>query len=157
MAALDVDGAVQAVKTMLSGLTAWQTITGTSTSAAAAQHIHEYGVDETDGSQCPLIILDIDDLPLRWSGGRTAGTLQVQCRMELAIPDANQSSYSAEGRWFWQQLGSLLAGINGGVRGGGELMFEGLDLLLKPGRIDPEQNEGRLEWMTILGVNVWLQ
>lgn len=157
MAALDIDGAVQNVKTMLSELTAWQTITGTSTSAAAAQRIFEYGVDDSEGSQSPLIILDIEDLPAEWRAGRLAGPLIVEARLELEIPEANRLSYGTEGRWFWQQLSSILAGVNGNIRDSGGLMFQGLTMPLKPGRINPEENEGRTEWMCILGFEVWLQ
>jgi len=157
MAALDIDGAVQNVKTMLSELSAWQTITGTSSAAEAAKRIFEYGVDDSAGSESPCFILDIAEFPGEWRAGRIAGSLMIEARLELEIPDANRLTYSTEGRWYWQQLASILAGINSNVRGSGELMFQNLSMPLKPGRIDPETNEGRVEWMCILGIEVWLR
>lgn len=157
MAALDIDGAVQGVKTMLSNLSAWQTITRTSTAADAAKHIHEGGVDDSERSRTPLIILDVDDFPMDWDAGRTAGFLTIDTRIELEIPGDSRMTYATEWRWFMQQLSAILAGINANVRGSGELMFNGLSWRLKPGRIEPDTNEGRIEWMTILGIEVWLQ
>lgn len=158
MSALDVDGAIQNVKSMLSNLSAWQTITGTSSASHAAEFIHEFGVDEVEGeSACPLIILDVGELGLQWRGGQLDGEFIVEARLELAIPDEQQQSYATEGRWFWQQLVTLLDGINSNVQGGGELMLQNIDFALKPGRIDPNDNEGRIEWMTILSLRLWLQ
>jgi hypothetical protein len=157
MASLDLDGAVQSVKTMLSELTAWQTITGTTSAAEAAKRIHEGGVAESEVSETPLIILEIDDFPMRWDGGRLQAPLVVDVRIELEIPHGNRGCYADEWRWFHQQLGSLLAGINGVVRGDGALMLQEVNWRLKPGRIDPDTNDGRLEWMAILGFSVWLQ
>jgi hypothetical protein len=157
MAALDIDGAVQSVKTMLSELSAWQTITSTGSAAAAALRIFEFGVDDSAGSESPCFILDIGEFPVAWEAGRLAGPLMIEARLELEIPEANRTTYSTEGRWFWQQLASILAGINSNVKGSGQLMFQGLSMPLKPGRIDPETNEGRIEWMCVLGFEVWLQ
>lgn len=158
MAALDIDDCVQNVKTMLKNLSAWQTILGVSTAADAAEHIHEYGVEDSDDDPAtPCIILDVEDLPTRWQAGELAGSLTVQMRLELEIPEANRDTYSTQGRWFWQKLSALLAGINGGVNDGGELMLDGVSMLLKPGRIEPDTNNGRTDWMCILGLEVHLR
>ena len=68
MAALDFAGAVTNVKTMLSGLTAWQTICGVSSSAEAAKRIHLGGCEEEqEESLAPVIILDIDPFNTNWA------------------------------------------------------------------------------------------
>ena len=159
MAALDLDGAVQSVKTMLSECSSWQTITETDTAADAAERIHEGGVadDDQDDPQTPLIILDIDDFPMRWNAGTLQAPLTVDVRIELEIPHANRNCYSDEWRWFMQQLGAILADVNASVRGSGELMLQEISWRVKPGRIDPDSNQGRIEWMAILGFDVWLQ
>lgn len=158
MTALDVDGAIANVKTMLSGLSAWQTICGVATSALAAERIYEYGVEEDDEvTLCPCIILDVDETRSTWTAGALRGNLIVTVRMELAIPEENRTSYSTQGRWFWQKLSAMLAGINGGVGDSGELMLEEITMPLKPGRIDDDHNGGRVEWMVMLGLGITLQ
>lgn len=143
---------------MLSGLTAWQSICGVATAAEAALRIYEYGVEEDPAcTLCPLIILDIDETVLTWTGGTTQGTLPVDVRIELEIPPDNRGTYSEQGTWFWQQLSALLAGITGAVGGGGQLMFRGLTMPVKPGLIDIKENNGRVEWMTTLRLDVYLK
>lgn len=158
MAVQDVDTAIANVKAMLAALSAWQTITGTSSSTEATKRIHEYGVDDSDGlSLCPCIILDIDENRSSWSAGQLRGNLTVTLRMELEIPDENRTTYSTQGRWFWQKLSAMLAGINGAVNISGGLMLEELTMPLKPGRIEEDENSGRTEWMVILGLVLTLQ
>jgi len=53
MAALDVAGAIANTKSMLSNLSAWQTICGVSTAALAAARIYEGGTDEDEELSLP--------------------------------------------------------------------------------------------------------
>jgi hypothetical protein len=67
MAALDVAGAIANVKTMLSGLAAWQTICGVTTTGEAAKRIHLGAIEDTgEESPCPCILLDIDPFNSDW-------------------------------------------------------------------------------------------
>lgn len=157
MAALDVYSLLQNTKTMLSESTTWQTLTSSGAASAALAYIHEYGVDDDCEHQPPLIILDLEDLPLSWDGGNLAGTVQVLCRIELAIPESSAGTYANQGEWFWQQLSGILADINGGVRDSGQLMFSRLSMPLKPGRIEPDINNGRVDWMCMLAFETYLQ
>lgn len=157
MAALDIDTAIQNVKSMLAGLTAWQTICGVADSTRAAERIYEYGVDESTQTLCPCILLDLSDQTLPWNGGKFQGNVTIEVRMELEIPQANRATYSTQGRWFWQKLQALLAEIDTTVNDTGTLMIEEITIPLKPGRIDPDTNSGRCEWMTILGFRVYLK
>lgn len=159
MAACDVNSAIANVKTMLKNLSAWQTICGVSTADAAAERIHEYGVDEEEDTDtlCPLIILDIESSSLAWQGQHLRGPLVVTCRMELEIPENTRSTYSTQAVWFWEQWSAMLAGISGGVQGSGQLMLDGISTMVKPGRIDPDTNNGRCEWLAMLGLEIHLQ
>lgn len=158
MAALDIDGAIQNIKTALSGIADWQSICGVATSAEAAERIYEYGADESDGcSLAPCMILDLEDSELPWNGGKLQGNVTITCRIELPIPPDYQHTYSQQGRYFWQKLQAILAGIESASGSGGELMLESLTMPVKPGRIDPDENNGRIEWMCMLGLVVYLK
>jgi hypothetical protein len=156
MADLDVDGLIQNVKAMLSGLTTWQTLTGTSTAESAAEFIYEYGVEDECGI-LPLMILDLEDLPLSWNAGHLAGQVQILVRLELEIPEIHRGTYSAQARWFWQQISGLFSTINPAIQGSGELMFQGMSMPLKPGRIEQDTNNGKCEWMCMLAFDVYLK
>lgn len=147
MAAMDVAGAIANVKTMLSGLTAWQTICGVSTSAEAAKRIHLGGIED-DGSEslCPLIVLDIDPINTDWMQSTLSGDLVITADFDLSIPESERSSIAAQYIWTWQKFSEVLAGINGAVNGDGGLMLKGLGVPLKPGPIDNDDNLGRCEW-----------
>jgi hypothetical protein len=157
MAALDVYGLLQNVRTMLSESATWQGLAGTGSQSSALSCIHEYGVPDECKYQAPIIILDLDDLPLNWTGGNLAGLVQVLVRIELEIPEAQRGTYANQAKWFWQQLSGILADIDGLVRGSGDLMFQRLSMPLKPGRIDPDDNNGRCDWMTMLAFEIYLQ
>lgn len=151
MAALDFAGAVNAVKTMLAGLTAWQSICGVSTSAEAAKRIYLGGEEESEEeSLCPMIVLDIDPFAVNWLQSTFRGKLQVEIRCELAVPDENRGTVSEQYSWVWTQVSALLAGINGAVQGAGQLMADSLNMAVKPGAINPDENHGRCEWGFVL-------
>lgn len=155
MAALDFAGAVTNVKTMLSGLTAWQSICGVSSSAEAAKKIYLGGQEECEEeSLCPMIILDIDPFNTNWLQSTSRGKLPVEIRCELAVPEANRATISEQYSWVWSQVGSLLAGINGAVNGAGQLMVDSLNMAIKPGAIDPDENHGRCEWGFVLSLTL---
>lgn len=158
MAALDVAAAMQNVKTMLSNLTAWQTICDVSSAAAAALRIYEGGIeDDQPESLTPCIFLDFTSLPTNWLANRFTGRLTVEIRCELAVPKDNQTSYADEFVWVWQQCSALLAGINGAVSGAGGLMADSLEMPTKPGKIDPHENQGRCEWGFIFAISLDFQ
>jgi hypothetical protein len=154
MAALDVGTAMQNVKTMLSNLTAWQTICGAANASEAALRIYEGGIEETDETLAPVCFLDFTSLPTNWLGNRFQGRLTIEMRFELAVPIDNQTSYADQFVWVWDQVSDLLAGINGAVGGSGGLMADTLEMPTQPGRIDPHENKGRCEWGFILALSV---
>lgn len=153
MAALDVVGALANVKTMLSNLTAWQTICGVSTAAAAAERIYEGAVEEVDGeTTTPSIILDVTSIPTTWKANRFHGELAIEIRCELEVPEVNRSTFSAQYVWVWTQYSAILAGIAGAVGGSDQHMSTSLETPIMPGRIDPDENQGRCEWGFVLSL-----
>lgn len=151
MAALDFAGAVTNVKTMLSGLTAWQSICGVATSAESAKRIYLGGEEETTNETlCPMMVLDIDPFNTNWLQSTFRGKLPIEIRCELAIPTEYQHSVSSQYEWTWTQVSALLAGINGAVNSAGQLMAESLNIAVKPGAINPDENHGRCEWGFVL-------
>lgn len=156
MAALDIAGAMQNVKTMLAGLSAWQTICGVSASGPASLRIYEGGIEEEkDGTTlAPCCFLDFTSLPTNWLGSRFQGRITVEMRFELAVPEANQTTYADEFVWVWEKCSAILAGINGAVGNAGQLMADSLEMPLKPGKIDPHENNGRCEWGFILALSM---
>jgi hypothetical protein len=155
MAALDIAGAIANVKSMLSNLSAWQTICGVSTSALAAARIYEGGTDEDEElSLTPCIFLDVTSLPTNWLANHLRGTLAIEIRVELDVPEDQRTTYSTQYVWVWGKFGELMAGINGAVDGSGQLMIEGLSVPTMPGRIDPNTNSGRCEWGFIYSLTV---
>jgi hypothetical protein len=159
MTACDFTGLIANTKSLLSGLTSWQSICGVATTAEAALCIYEYGVDEPeDGSTlCPLIILDVDNDSLEWVGGHLNGPVTVTVRMELAVPEIHQETYAKQAVWFWDQMTAVLNQVNSAANEAGTLMLERVTMLVKPGRIDPDENSGRTEWMVMWGFEVHLQ
>jgi len=156
MAALDVDTTIQNVKTVLSNIAGWQTICGVSTAAEAAERIFEYGVDEFDDTLTPCIILDVEESSLTRTGGKMQGNVFFTVRMELEIPPAQRETYSTQGRWFWQKLQTILAGFDSNQGTTGGLQLASFTMPVKPGRIDPDTNQGRCEWMVMLGLEIYL-
>lgn len=158
MAALDVGTALSSLRTMLSGLSAWQTICGVSTSGEAAKKIH-YGAveleeDEPASNQNPCIVMDITSLSTTWKANRLHGTAVFELRFYLEMPDAEKNSYGAQYIWIWQKFSAMLDAINGAVGGAGQSMISTLDIPLMPGRLDPDQNGGGSEWNFVISMGV---
>ena len=127
MAALDVGTALTNLKTMLSGLTAWQTLCGVSSSTEAAKKIH-FGATEIDeederGSENPCIVLDITSLSTKWKANRLHGTAVFEMRFYLEMPDAEKATYSTQYIWVWEQFSAMLDAVNGAVGGAGQSMI----------------------------------
>lgn len=155
MAALDVASALTSIRTMLSGLSAWQTICGVSTAAKAAERIHYGAVDELDESTLsPCIILDVTSLPANWLGNRLQGEVTFEMRFYLEMPDSKKASFGDQYLWAWQQFSAMLDAINGAVGDAGEAMIQSLSVPLMPGRIDPDENGGLSEWNFILSLGL---
>lgn len=155
MASLDVIGAIDNCKTMLSGLTAWQTICGVSSSADSAKRIH-LGAIEDDGEQtpCPCIILDIDPFSSDWMPSTSHGRLTIEIRIELEIEQDYRGSFVDQYRWSWTKISAILAGINGVVNGSGQMMVRSITMPIPPGPINPDENVvGRqYEWGCVLNL-----
>lgn len=158
MAALDVGTALTNLQTMLSGLTAWQTICGVSTSAAAALKIHFGAVEEDPESPgCelnPCMVLDVTSLNTTWKANKLHGTAVFEMRFYLEMPDAEKATYGTQYVWIWSQFSSMLAAIDGAVGGAGGTMIDSLSVPLLPGRIDPDDNGGKSEWNFVLSLGV---
>ena len=152
MAALDVVSSLTNLKTMLSAVTAWQTLCGSS--AAAAARIYKGGVEETSDTLSPCMFLDFSSLPTNWIGGRLTGRLTYEIRCEFPIPEENRQSYEDEYIYAWTQLAGILDGINSGVNSAGQLMIDSLEVSTPPARIAREANKGRTEWGFILALSV---
>lgn len=158
MAALDVGTALTNLKTMLSELTAWQTICGVSTDAEAALKIHYGAVEEDpDNEGCelnPSIVLDVTSLTTTWQANKLHGTATFEIRFYMEMPDAEKATYGTQYVWIWQQFSSMLAAIDGAVGGAGQAMIDSLSVPLLPGRIDPDDNGGKSEWNFVLSLTV---
>lgn len=153
MAALDVVNALGNVKTMLANTTTWQTICGGVSASQAALRIFEGGIEENGETSAPCIILNFSSLPTNWMGNRFMGRLTVEIRCEIPIPEDNQTSYADEFVYAWTQLAGLLDGINAAVGGAGQLMADSLEVATPPGRIDPAENNERVEWGFIIALS----
>ena len=158
MYALDVAGAISNVKTMLSNLTAWQTICGVSTATEAAYRIYEGGIEVAETEKTtPLIILDVTSLPTNWLASQLTGDLTIEIRVELEVSLESQNTYATQYMWAWTQFGNLLAGINGAVGGSGQPMIRRLETPTMPGRIDPNTNNGRCEWGFVFNLTTYFR
>ncbi len=155
MAALDVKGTLQNARTMLSGLTAWQSICGVATAAEAAERIIYGGFDDTDEDAAltpPYCILDIETFESNWQGGRFQPVLPITLRFELAVDPEHTATWQDQYLWVWEKFSDIINGIQSNVQGGGQLMAEELNLLLRPGLIDPDTNNGRCDWLFIIQI-----
>lgn len=151
MAALDVATALANVRTMLSGLSAWQTICGVSSSTEAAYRIFYGAIDENQEiNSAPCIILDVSSVPTNWLGARLHGTLAVEVRCYLITPESERVTIGSQYVWVWQKLSAMMDGINGAVGDAGEIMMNSLSVPLMPGRVDPDSNQGENEWLFII-------
>lgn len=158
MAALDVGTALTSLRTMLSGLSAWQTICGVSSADEAAKRIH-YGAVELDqeeptSSSNPCIVLDITSLATTWKANRLHGTAVFEMRVYLEMEEAEKATYGTQYIWIWEQFSAMLDAINGAVGEAGQSMISSLDIPLMPGRLDPDQNGGGSEWNFIISMGV---
>lgn len=156
MAVLDVGTVMASVKTLISTLTTWQALTGAADATAALAFIHSWAVDDSGETPAPLILLDIEDIPLEFSGSRFQGRATVTMRIELPIPEANQVPRAAQAEYFWLKQSAILAEMRAGVRGSGQLMMEGIRQMVRPGAIDPKENQNRVEWNSQLGLEIYL-
>lgn len=158
MAALDVGTSLASLRTMLSGLSAWQAICGVATSAEAAKRIHygavELDQDEPTSSSNPCIVLDITSLSTTWKANRLHGTAVFEMRFYLEMPEAEKATYSDQYIWIWEQFSAMLDAINGAVGGAGQSMIDSLEIPLMPGRLDPDQNGGGSEWNFVISMGV---
>jgi hypothetical protein len=90
-----------------------------------------------------------------WAGtGR--GRVTIEARYEIAAPETLVNDYQEQYLWTWQQVSALMAGINGAVNGSGGLMLRSMTMPLRPGQIDPAENDGRSEWSFTLGLVIEL-
>jgi len=155
MAALDVGTALSNVRTMLSGLSAWQTICGAASAAEALTRIH-YGAleDDQESTSAPCIILDVTSLPTNWLANRLQGNLTIEMRFYLEMPEAERATFSDQYIWVWQKFSAMMDGINGAVGDSGEAMIRTLTVPLMPGRIDPDENGGLSDGNFILALGL---
>lgn len=155
MAALDFGGTLANVKTMLSGVAAWQTICGVSTSALAAERIYLGGLaeDVDDESPCPCAVINIGDQgsPVEWN---RSTALAVEIVFQLPMPDEEQQNESDQWIWIWSKHSALVAGIHAAVGGSGQLQHTATTTVVKPGPINPDENQGRNEWTFTLSLTV---
>ncbi len=157
MASLDVGTSLTNLKTMLSGLTAWQTICGVSSSAEAALKIHYGAVEEDSEDDCdqnPCMILDVTSLDTTWKANKLHGTAVFELRFYMQMPDAEKATYGTQYIWIWQQFSAMLAAIDGAVGGAGQTMIDSLNVPLLPGRLEPDENNGKSEWNFVLSLGV---
>ncbi len=154
MAALDIDGYLSNVKTLIAGTSIWQSLTGTANATDAAEFIHKGGYNESDGIVPPVCILRVNPWSARWRGNHFhADSIPVSLWFELPCPPANQTSYEAEYIWATQQMAALMAAVNGGVQGGGQLMATAVSMELEPGRVDEDENNGRCDWRFVFNLS----
>lgn len=151
MAALDMLGAMQNVKTMLSSLTAWQAICGVSTAALAAERIFDGSTEDYEETTlCPCILLNEESLPMEWQQAHLRGRPVVEIRVEAEVPEENSALETDAYAWARGFYRDMLAGIAGAVGGSGGLMIEALRTKQPPGLIDSNTNNGRYECGFIL-------
>ena len=156
MAYLDVATMMSTCRTMLGGLSAWQSICSTTSATESTKRIYLGGVvAESQESTCPVCWLDLNPSVFDWAGtGR--GRVTIEARYEIAAPETLVNDYQEQYLWTWQQVSALMAGINAAVNGSGGLMLRSLTMPLRPGQIDPADNDGRSEWSFTLGLVIEL-
>jgi hypothetical protein len=156
MAVLDAGTYLATVRTVLSGLSAWQTLCGVSTAAEAIQHIHfgalDLDKDASPGDENPCMILDVTSLPTEWRGNRLHGTITVEIRVYLSMPESERATYGSQYVWVWSKFSAILDAINGVVGDAGEIMIRSMAVPLFPGRVDPDNNGGEGEWLFVLSL-----
>ena len=154
MARLDVFGLLTNARTMLAGLSTWQSLCSVSSAAEAAERIYLGGVVAApEEALAPICWLDIDPANFDWQS-TARGRVTVEARFEIAVPEDKIADYSQQFSWVWGQVSALLADINGAVNGSGQLMLRNITMPMRPGPIDPDDNDGRTDWMLQLGLVV---
>jgi hypothetical protein len=154
MSALDILGLLDNTRTMLAGLAAWQSVCGVATSAEAAQRIYLGGVEATsEEDTSPLCWLDVNPTTFDWMA-TSRGRVTVEAVFEIGVPETERVTFQDEYRYAWTQASAILAGINASVNGSGQLMLRTLTMPLRPGLINPEDNDGRHDWRFTLGLVV---
>lgn len=154
MTALNVLGLLDNVKAMLAGLQAWQSVCGVATSAEAGERIYLGGVEATaEEDTSPLCWIDVNPATFDWFS-TNRGRVTVELVFEIGIPETERETFQGEYRYAWTQASAILAGINGAVNGSGQLMLRSLTMPLRPGLINPEDNDGRHDWRFTLGLVV---
>ncbi|MGV2337614.1 MAG UNVERIFIED_CONTAM: hypothetical protein LVR18_27220 [Planctomycetaceae bacterium] len=152
MSALDILGLLNNTKTMIAGLAAWQSVCNVTTSAEAGSRIYLGGVEAApEDDTSPLCWLDVNPATFDWMG-TSRGRVTVEAVFEIGIPTEEQVTFQREFRYAWTQASAILAGINGAVNGSGQLMMRSLTMPLRPGLINPEDNDGRHDWRFTLGL-----
>jgi len=152
MASLDVDGAMQNVKSVLAGSTAWQTICKVDNSADAALRIYEGGIEDTseEDSLAPCITLKFDPFQTDWKS-TSMGQLVIDIGCEVPIPEENQLTFADRYRYAWQKMSAIMAAINDTP---GSLMIRALAVKIEPGEINPVENNNRIEWGWVIGLTL---
>ena len=154
MARLDVLGLLTNTKTMLASCAAWQSICGVATSAEAGKRIYLGGVSAApEEALAPICWLDVDPTSLDWQG-TVRGRVTIEARFEIAIAEEFIADYQTQYAWAWGRLSELLDSINASVNGSGQLMLRSLTMPMRPGQIDPDDNDGRVDWAFALGLVV---
>jgi hypothetical protein len=154
MARLDVLGLLTNTRSMLGSLTTWQEICGVSTAGEATERIYLGGVVAApEEALAPICWLDVDPANFDWQG-TSRGRVTIEARFEIAIPEDKIADYSQQFSWIWGRVSALMADINATVNGSGQLMLRSLTMPVRPGPIDPDDNDGRTDWMLQLGLVV---
>jgi hypothetical protein len=154
MARLDVLGLLTNTRSMLASLTTWQEICGVSTAGEATERIYLGGVVAApEEALAPICWLDVDPANFDWQG-TSRGRVTIEARFEIAIPEDKIADYSQQFSWIWGRVSALMADINAAVNGSGQLMLRSLTMPVRPGPIDPDDNDGRTDWMLQLGLVV---
>jgi hypothetical protein len=154
MARIDVLGLLTNTRSMLGSLTTWQEICGVSTAGEATERIYLGGVVAApEEALAPICWLDVDPANFDWQG-TSRGRVTIEARFEIAIPEDKIADYSQQFSWIWGRVSALMADINATVNGSGQLMLRSLTMPVRPGPIDPDDNDGRTDWMLQLGLVV---
>lgn len=154
MTALNILGLLDNTKAMLASLTAWKAVCGVSTAAEAADRIFLGGVEATpEEDTSPLCWLDVNPSTFDWFS-TSRGRVTVEAIFEMSVPETERATFGNEFRWAWTQASAILNEINSTVNGSGQLMLRSLTMPLRPGLIDPADNDGRHDWRFTLGLVV---
>ena len=147
MAALDVATTLTNLRTTISAMTSWQAIVGVSTAAAALEKIFIGGRPEGTESCVPLIVLEVESIPLELAGGHfRTNSLTINIWCEIAIPSTSMGSYEDQYLYVWGKWSAVIAEFASLAIAGSTLMSQRIQPVQLPGRKDPDINQGRKEW-----------